>query len=97
MKKKIAFSIAVLSIFIVSYASLDLNVYRRNQGTSYYDLKLKNIEVLAFGEDTGYLNRLSCYRTMSSSGSGNMTHITYCGSCEPRLCRAWFDSSSCYE
>lgn len=60
------------------------------------NLLIENIEVLASGEGFGYLDRITWYQHISASGGGNSTHMTYCGDCEPRLCKAWSYISHCY-
>lgn len=55
---------------------------------------LSNIEALASNE-SGPGTIYDCYSSISSDGNGTMTHVTYCGTCEPILCRSWGTSNHC--
>ena len=55
----------------------------------------ENIEALTASE--AGKEPTQCYDTISSKGEGNMTHITFCGDCLPKLCKTWSDINGCYQ
>jgi len=56
------------------------------------EVNIANIEALASGE---YSPELSCWQTVSTLGDTNLTHVTFCGSCGPVLCRTWSSPGIC--
>ena len=91
MKKKVFLIIGLAAIVSITVFNIRVNL----SSDSLSELALANIEALARNE-TGAGEKLSCYLTVSNSGSGNQTHQTYCGDCKATLCRSWWDSSECY-
>lgn len=89
MNKKIKLVI-IIFIAVLGFVNINFNNIKNNNVSS---LTLANIEVLADSEGPGIL--ISCYNTMSSSGEGNLTHVTYCPDCSPHLAKTWKDSSGC--
>lgn len=90
MKKKllfILFVVTIVSMSVFTSYSLQTNNYK-------YTLVVANIEALTASEDP-LLTELFCYRTVSSKGNGNSTHVTYCGDCEATLCKSWSDQYIC--
>ena len=82
MKKK---TILIIIIFIF--------VVFMNVGINKAEANLANVEVLA-SEISSSLT-LSCYDDISDKGTGNRTHVTYCGGCSAKLARSWSSTSSC--
>lgn len=41
------------------------------------------------------LDQIECYQTISSEGTGNLTHVTYCTDCKPHLARSWSNKNAC--
>lgn len=88
MKKILVIFVCFICVGIaVVFISTD-----HNRQTVYDDLVYQNLEMLTRRE--GEL-RLSCKTEISSVGSGNLTHQTWCTECGPILCRSWSGSSSC--
>jgi hypothetical protein len=69
------------------------NTKLTNKEEKYSALTLANIEALAQGEN--WVPNTTCFITISSSGSGNLTHITWCGSCNPELAKSWSGEIKC--
>lgn len=57
-------------------------------------LSLENIEALASVSETNSSN-IACYESISNDGSGNQTHVTYCGGCTAKLCKSWSNKYVC--
>ncbi|GAB6008831.1 NVEALA domain-containing protein [Dysgonomonas reticulitermitis] len=86
-------SCIILSIgAIILFAAFNLNISSNEKTTS--SLSLANIEALAQNENP-IADTRSCHQTISMEGSGNPTHVTYCGSCDAQLARTWSNSGSC--
>ena len=84
MKKVIfaALALAVIGIFIVKSTA--------NVSSS---LLQQNVEALAQNVETEEASgeEISCFNIMSSTGDGLSSHRTYCGDCQPALCK-WIDN-----
>jgi|LSQX01.2.fsa_nt_gb hypothetical protein len=82
----------VLPVMIyISLVFTTLNVNKKKELVN--DVIVSNIEALATGENPNQI--YDCYSSISSDGSGTMTHVTYCGNCNPILCRSWGSSGHC--
>jgi hypothetical protein len=83
----IAVNIIVFNIVVF------INFNRNNNKKNVLSLSLANIEALA--QESLNTQWYTCYETISNSGNGNQTHVTYCGDCSPKLARSWSGKSSC--
>ena len=91
--KKIIF--ALMLICVTSIITFNLSLTSSNEDISL--ICLANIEALAQHESgLGIITPTrSCYRTISTKGDGNLTHQTFCGSCDAQLCRTWSNPYDC--
>ena len=90
MNKKIKLVI-VVAIALLGFANLNSS----NISNTTSSIELTNILALASANAEGGLQLLSCYKQISSGGSGNLTHVTYCQDCDARLARSWSSKYSC--
>ena len=94
MKKKFLISIAAGAVMPI--VAVNVNVITKNNNLS--DVSLVNIEALAT-EGGGSGRSINCWQEISSSQrnamSTELTHKTYCGDCQPTLCRSWYTQSQC--
>jgi hypothetical protein len=88
MKKKLFIGIAVVAVAAVAA----VNVSYALQDNALSALALANVEAL--GQETSS-KTIGCWQTVSTQGTKQTTHITYCGGCIPVLANAWSGYSSC--
>lgn len=92
--KKCIFAISIAFATAVGvYCSYNKST---NNKATLSDIALANIEALSRGEGPNKGDRLRCYKDISSSGWGDPTFITYCGTCEPIYCKTYSNESGCY-
>lgn len=83
-------------IFITLFiASVIVMLIKVQSSPKHTDIVLANIEALASGEGSG--TTLTCYKTISTAGSSQMTHVTYCGDCKAAKANAWSNKWQCTE
>ena len=87
--KKIIKLVIITTVVILCFINININ----NTKDGISSIKLANIEALASGESSG--EWITCYRTISCAGSGNSTHVTYCGDCSAHIARGWSNSDFC--
>lgn len=87
--KKLFFAL-VTGLVIGAAGFSGFKVYDNYRMSKYSSLMLENLEMLTRRE--GEIT-LDCWQTFSDSGPA--THKTYCVDCEPHLCGAWKDASTC--
>lgn len=89
MKKNIFFATVTILFVLIFFVKTQVT------SSSYSDIALANIEALANDESSG--TTLKCYKTVSTNGSGKLTHITYCGNCGAVKANAWSNEWQCTE
>ena len=88
MKKKIKLVIKIaIALLVLGLVNLNFSIIKNDNTSS---LMLENIEALASG---GII--LECYKTISTVGDGNLTHVTYCTDCDAHLARSWSSKGYC--
>jgi hypothetical protein len=82
----LAFGIALMVFVNLKYDNTHINISSH---------KFTNVKALtkANAESGGLL--LECYKTISSRGEGNLTHVTYCQDCDARLAKTWSGKNGC--
>lgn len=90
MKKIIFVSALIISMITVS-GTMSVT------SNSPSDIVLANIEALALYEGDSSTGDLKCYKTISTDGTGMLTHVTYCGDCKPAKANAWSSEWMCKE
>lgn len=85
--KKLFFILSVLAFGIIVFIKV-----QNSASISMSDVALANIEALASGESG---STLKCYKTVSTNGSGQLTHVTYCGDCKAVKANAWSNEWQC--
>lgn len=94
MIKKIISGLFALALITATGYGVINNIKKDN---TISEFGIINIEALASNEGEIDYNKLhDCYDRITSSGNTIMTHITYCGTCKPLLCRSWDKKSTCY-
>ena len=88
MKKNLLFILSSIVIIILAV----FTSYNLKLNNSQFSLIIANIEALTSSESG---SGIRCYETISNQGSGNSTHITYCGDCEATLCKFWSSEHQC--
>lgn len=83
------------AVFVIGILALGIVVFIKAQTAkvAISDIALANIEALANGESGG--TTLKCYKTVSTNGSGQLTHVTYCGECKAVKANAWSNQWQC--
>ena len=79
-------------VVLVIAAIIAWNVHVSSKGYGLSDMSLANVEALARSED---MHAMQCWTTISIKGEGNLTHVTYCASCEAEEARSWSGSNGC--
>lgn len=85
--KKLFFILSVLAFGIIVFIKV-----QNSASISMSDVALANIEALASVESG---STLKCYKTVSTNGSGQLTHVTYCGDCKAVKANAWSNEWQC--
>jgi hypothetical protein len=89
MKKRISSITVAVAVAVVA-------AWGFNQSTNEVGLSavaLSNVEALASAESSG--SNLQCWSTVSTSGAGSLTYVTYCGDCSAVIARSWSNSNGC--
>lgn len=89
MKKYIFISVIVVLLSVIGIGNFNIS-----KNSDWTNLTFANIEALASTE-WSYGGLISCYREITYSGNGPVTHATYCGSCDPQICRSWSYEAIC--
>ena len=77
-------------LVIVVVTLINVNFNSNKYGLS--DVSLANVEALAKNESG---DNLACWKTITSKGEGNLTHVTYCPSCSAEPARGWSNGDGC--
>jgi hypothetical protein len=88
MKRIIVIIICCIAAWVLIFS------VSRNRISYGNDLLMENITAITMVERPH--ESIICYRYVTGTGTGLITHITYCGDCKPILCTSWDHDYTCY-
>lgn len=89
MKKKII-GVTLIATFI-AVTAFNINLSRTEQHVGF---TMENVEALA--NESGLKAYMSCYKTISSDGTGALVTKIWCDDCKEIQCRTFSANDDCY-
>lgn len=86
-----------ISLFIVAFIFMTLAIRfsKPSEVNPDEELVMENLEALANTEGVNPGDRLRCFDNISNSGWATPTFVTYCGTCNPIICKSASKETTC--